>query len=229
MGIDPLGVADQFTDPRGYHYVEASQALKDLCLALPDSKRVQVPPLYRQQFIPLRRDGDDFSIVIQAWKGNLPSPFPAMPGGIGGEVGIYRTDPGRRIPRLLDLPAIERVPAIIRPQVELWVSTIIRRAVEIYESGVPLWWPFPEMNEGMGFKLIHPRNGEVLFTAQEPRGGYWNTRWMTYVSFETYRVRELAQGRGLPAFSFNYDMEINVGPYRYRWGAPGTDIERIEP
>lgn len=229
MGFDPLGLADQFTDDRGYHFVEVSEALKRMCLALPDSRRVQVPPLYKQQSTRFRRPGDTFDIVIQAWKGDLLDPFPAMPGGIGGEVGIYRTDPNRRIPPLLDLPGLDEIPAALRPAVEKYASAIIKDAVELFESGVPLWWPFPEMNVGQGFKLIHPTNGQILFTTQEPQGGYWNTRWMTIASFEKYRAHELLHGRGLPAFSYNYHMEINVGPFHFRWNDPSSDLVRFDP
>ena len=224
MGFDPLGLADEFTDSRGYHYVEVSQALKELCLELPDSKNVQVPPLYKQQSTRFRRAGDNFDIVIQAWKGDLPSVFPDMPGGIGGEVGVYRTEPGRRIPRILDLPQLEKFPAVLRPMIEKYVSAIIKFAVEKVEAGVPLWWPFPEFNAGMGFRFVHPTNGEVLFTAQEPSGGYWNTRWMSYWSFQKYRARELTHGHGMPAFAYNYNMEINVGSHHWSWGEPGSQF-----
>jgi hypothetical protein len=36
--------------------------------------------------------------VIQGWRGNCPQLYRELSGGIGGEVGIYRTIPGRQIP-----------------------------------------------------------------------------------------------------------------------------------
>gem|GEM_PF-1363711 len=212
----------EFTDSRGYHYVAVSEAWKRLCLDLPCSGRVVVPPVYRTQWLDTVIDGHE--VVLQAWKGDCPHLAHRLPGGIGGEVGIYRKIPGKSIPRDLAIPALEGFPAALRPEIKLIAETMIRDIVGWAEAGVPLWWPFPGLGVPIEMRLVNPRSGEVFFEADppEPAGSYWMSRWMSYESYALYAARELLD---VPLVTQNYIMEFSVGGRRFRWGDPDAPIE----
>jgi hypothetical protein len=93
-------------DENGYSFDEASDAWKSLCENLPCSLSLHWPGYATTKFeVTLKGE----PAVIQPWKGNCPSP-PGLPGGIGGEVGVYRRLPGRDIPAAFPgvPPALER-------------------------------------------------------------------------------------------------------------------------
>jgi hypothetical protein len=68
VDLDILDATEHYKDTRGYSYVAISDSWKRLCLDLPDSERVQIPPVYRQQSLQTTIDGKP--VVIQVWKGN---------------------------------------------------------------------------------------------------------------------------------------------------------------
>jgi len=57
MDLDILDATVHFTDSRGYRYVGISDSWKKLCLELPDSKRVKIEPVYKQQYLHTTIDG----------------------------------------------------------------------------------------------------------------------------------------------------------------------------
>lgn len=219
MDWDILDSTVDFTDPRGYRYVGISDSWKKLCLDLPCSKRVQVPPVYKERHLATTIDGTP--VVIQAWRGNCPKAFRHMPGGIGGEVGIYRQIPGKKIPKVLQIPRIDEFPKVARPLVKKVVSKVIKELVEVVESDVDLWWPFPELEAQIDMTLLHPDRDEVLFHADpsEPVGGYWMSRWMNYGSYEDYKKQ-----RKVPEHAYQYRMEFGVKGKRFRWDAVRSPI-----
>ena len=183
MDLDILDATEHYKDDRGYRYVGISDSWKRLCLDLPDSKRVQVPLLYKQQSLHTTIDG--VPVVLQAWKGDCPQLYREMPGGIGGEVGIYHSVPGKTIPDELVLPRIDSFPEALRPLVREVASRILKDAVEAAEANVEWWWPFPDLGAEIEMRFVHPDTDEELFHADpsEPAGGYWMSRWMGYGSY----------------------------------------------
>lgn len=212
-----------YVDERGYDYVGMSESWKKLCLDLPCSKRVVIEPVYKTQWLHTKIDGQD--VVIQTWKGHIPKGLRAMPGGIGGEVGIYRVEPGRRIPDLLDLPALSTFPPAMQPHVRTLVSKLLKELVEAAEHGVELWWPHPALNAQIDMKFTNPHTGDGFFAAtpSEPAGGYWMSRWMNYGSYINYIASEKLR---VPVHAHEYVMDFAVKGHRFRWADSGAPIER---
>lgn len=210
-------------DSRGFDFVAISDSWKRMCLDLPCSKRVQVPLVYKQQFLHTKIDGHD--CVIQAWKGNCPQGYRELPGGIGGEVGIYRTIKGKQIPDELAIPRLDSFPVIARPIVKKIVSKILKEAVELAEANTEWWWPFPELNVPIEMRLMYPDHKVELFDANpvEPAGGYWMSRWMSYDSHQRFTMHEKAHGNAVPQ-PYDFHMDLRVGGQKFHWGAPGSPI-----
>jgi hypothetical protein len=221
--LDILDSTVHHTDSRGYEYVAISDSWKRLCLALPCSKRVVIPGLYKQQYLKTQIDGHD--VVIQAWKGNCPQGYREMPGGIGGEVGVYRVIHGKHIPDTLAVPRIGEFPAVVRPLVTTVVSRILKEAVELGEANAEWWWPYPELGAEIQMRLLHPDHQSELFRADpsEKAGGYWMSRWMTYYSYKRFVMHETLHGNMQPR-PHEYHMDIEVKGHRFHWGAPDSAI-----
>jgi hypothetical protein len=227
MDLDILDATEDSVDARGYHYVAMSASWKRMCLDLPCSKRVQIPLVYKERHLDTTIDGED--VVIQAWRGNCPKTFRGMPGGFGGEVGIYRRMPDRRIPDTLDLPRVKDFPMFTRPIVTAIISRLVKEAVEVAEADVDWWWPYPELDARIDMRFLQPSSNDVFFEADppEPAGGYWMSRWMHPLSYERYVVHELQDGRIPPVHAYDYPMEFAVKGVRFRWGAVDAPIERL--
>jgi hypothetical protein len=87
----------------GYWFNETSESWKEMCRAFPCFAALQWPG-YASTVIEDRINGQD--VVIQLWKGWCPkflglAGVQIFPGGIGGEVGVYRRMPGRARPTSL--------------------------------------------------------------------------------------------------------------------------------
>ncbi|HTL38639.1 MAG TPA: hypothetical protein VL326_36160 [Kofleriaceae bacterium] len=201
-----------------------SESWKKLCLDLPCSKRVVIEPVYKTQWIETKIDGND--VVIQTWKGHIPRGVPGMPGGIGGEVGIYRKEPGRKIPSVLELPALEQFPATVQPLVKTYVSKIIGDLIAAAEQGVELWWPFPQLNAQIDMWFTNPATGHEFFAASpsEPAGGYWMSRWMNYGSYVNYLGHEHLK---VPRWAHEFVMEFGIKGNRFRWEHAADPIHRF--
>ena len=222
-GAGLLDSTINYTDARGYNYVGMSESWKNLCLEIPCSKRVVIPPGYPTQWIDTTIDGKD--VVIQVWKGNCPHVLPDLPGGIGGEVGIYRREPGRTIPNVLDIPALQLFPPAMRPRVAAIVSELIRQAITGLNTRTEIWWPYPALNAQIEMNFVHGKTVSEFFTASpETTGGYWMSRWMTYRSYRNYTWSELLRRRVVPVPAFKYTMEFAVKGQRFRWKEPGSAI-----
>jgi hypothetical protein len=213
-----LDAVVHLNDPRGYQLTAMSDSWKTMCLDLPCSTGVQVPDLYKQAFWQGPIDGEQ--VVIQAWKGDCPHAYRELPGGIGGEVGVYRLDATRTIPDHLSLPRVDELPAPVRAIVSDVVSRLLKNFIDLAEVGTPRWWPFPELHEEIQMRLVNPVTGDELLHADppEPAGGYWLSRWMTYESYDTYRMRY-----AVPDRAFDYAMEFSVGGQRFTWGTGGIE------
>jgi hypothetical protein len=226
LDFDLLDSSEHHKDSRGFDYVAISDAWKKMCLDLPCSKRVVIPGLYKQQFLHTKIDGQD--CVIQAWKGNCPQGYRELPGGIGGEVGIYRTIKGKKIPDTLNLPRIDEFPTILRPVLSKVVSRVLKELVQLAESNTEWWWPYPEMNGQIEMRLIHPDHESELFRADPPEraGGYWMSRWMTYGSYQRFITHEALHGNMAPR-PHDYHMDLTIKGHRFHWGAPDSAIRPI--
>jgi hypothetical protein len=222
LDLDILDSTVHHKDSRGFEYVAISDSWKKMCLDLPCSKRVKIPGLYKQQYLHTKIDGHD--CVIQAWKGNCPQGYRELPGGIGGEVGIYRVIPGKQIPDELALPRMDEFPAVVRPVVKKIVSRILKELVETAEHGVEWWWPYPELNAQIEMRLVTPDHRE-LFTAEpiEKAGGYWMSRWMSYDSYARFVAHEALHGNK-PLQPYDFHMDLAVGGKWFHWGHPDSPI-----
>jgi hypothetical protein len=206
----------------GYDFVGMSASWKKLCLELPCSNRVVIPPVYATSWIETTIEGEP--VLLQVWKGDCPHVLRGLPGGIGGEVGIYRRDNARKIPNVLDIPALNDFPAEIQPLVQRVAEEIIRLAIGTAESGTDRWWPFP-MPVKMEMRFSH--RDRPFFTVDPVEGdgtdpAYWLSRWMGYGSYGRYAISELP---GLvPLRTVDYTMEFGVAGKWFRWDAPGSAI-----
>lgn len=227
MDLDILDATEHYKDSNGYGYVAISESWKRLCLDFPDSERVQIPPVYRQQSLRTTIDGKP--VVIQVWKGNCPHAFRELPGGIGGEVGIYQLDPGRAIPHELTLPRIASFPKPLQPLVTRIASRVLKGLVEAAQANVEWWWPYPQLGEQIEMQFLHPDDDRVLFKADpaEPRGGYWMSRWMGYASYARYVLHETFHGRRVPHHAYDYRMQFSIGARKFEWDAPGSAIREL--
>jgi len=217
-----LDSVQKYEDARGYHYVGMSKSWKKLCLDLPDSPRVKIPPLYETQWIDTTIAGQP--VLIQAWNGDCPHALRGLPGGIGGEVGIYRRDDARQIPDALQIPALAEFPAAWRPEIAKIASALIEHAVGLAEEGVERWWPYPQLNAQIEMSFSH--GGRPFFTADppEPADGYWMSRWMGYGSYVKYVAHELLHGHTVPLRTAEYTMDFTVGGKAFRWDAFDSPI-----
>jgi len=178
---------------QGYDYDETSPEWKQMCTALPCFAGLWWPD-YSTAVLEDRIDGKP--IVIQLWKGFCPRFLGRKdyPGGIGGEVGIYRRMPGRPFP---PHSAVSFIPP------------------EIYEAvrakaGHDLWWAAPDLNTRVEFDLINPRINQLFFHAAQ-QTTYWRNKWMHNASYKKYRQA----AKHTPVNSWNYAMRFTVNGKTY--------------
>lgn len=185
----------EITDDRGYEFLEVDEWLAQQCSILPCFKALQWG-VYDTTIIEENINGHD--VVIQLWKGRCDKPLGSeFPGGIGGEVGIYRRIPGREVP--------SNVPSFLRP------------LLAPLAHGADIWWPYPELGVTMEFELINPKTGKTFFRTGSSQGkfGYWLTRWMRFTSYDRYK--KTVEN---PVWAVNYWMVATVNGKKYVWGPP---------
>lgn len=199
---------------------ETSESWKAMCSVLPCSLALQWPG-YSTAIVEDVIDGN--SVVIQLWKGWCPKflgpVVQVFPGGVGGEVGIYRRIPGKVRPASLPF-----LPSSLEA---LILDSLASAADE------DLWWPFPELATRVEFTLHNPVSGEVFFNAG-PQSSFWLAKWMDDASYKAY-----AEGLGAPPTilspwyidgaavpaspdGFVLDFKINGKSYPSWSEAPGT-------
>jgi hypothetical protein len=187
-------------DENGYSFDEASDAWKSLCENLPCSLSLQWPGYTTTKFeVTLKGE----PAVIQPWKGNCPTP-PGLPGGIGGEVGVYRRLSGRDIPA-----AFPGVP----PALERWLLD----RVAWLTGDSDFWWPAPDLvdESGVGFRLSRPRDGAVFFESSAEQT-YWNCKWMKTVSFFSWGVTNWTWDTEV-TFPHEFRMDFVVNGQSFSW------------
>jgi hypothetical protein len=171
----------RYTDAAGYEYVETSDWLKQVCSLLPCCEALEWPD-YATEIVCDVIDGED--VIIQLWKGWCPKLFDDFPGGVGAEVGVYRRILGRAMPRSLPLlPA--RATACLTSLAEIGDEV--------------LWWPFPELNARIEFKLINPMTNQTFFSAG-PETTYWMNKWMNHGSYAAYQRGQGKRWSELPSW-----------------------------
>jgi hypothetical protein len=207
VSISPV---KSYTDSNGYKYVETADWFKKAVSGLPCFAALHWPN-YSTEVIDDTINGKPR--VIQLWKGWCPQLADELPGGIGGEVGIYERIPGRTLPN--SKPA--GVPTAIW---DVLVMTIKTKLV------TDLWWPVSDQNE-VQFNFINPVTNKVVFPAG-PEKTYWMNKWMNTDSYEQYKK---AQGKkrwwlpagfpgnsNTPAFAAHYIMDYKINGKSYpRW------------
>lgn len=184
-------------DSFGYEYGEIAENWKLLCRQLPCFDALWWPG-YATKVIPMTVDGVD--VVVQLWKGWCQKflDLDTFPGGIGGEVGVYRRDDGRRLTAPRKLLAAYDARLVVHELDEL--------------SGRELWWPDPDLATRIGFTFVDPRTGDTLVEAG-PEETYWVGKWMHEPSYLRYA---LARHTGflLPT---DYTLVYTVNGWTYRW------------
>jgi hypothetical protein len=154
---------------------------------------------------------DGVPIVIQLWKGNCQK-FDApllsnLPGGIGGEVGIYRRIPGKAVPT--SFPGLPSGAALL--------TTLLNDLG--HAAAQDLWWPFPELGATIEMSFVNPDTREVVFTAG-PQVGYWLTKWMEPSSYSQYTKDHQAPG-GYTDYILEYTIN---GKSYHHWPAEPGDL-----
>lgn len=187
----------QYSDDRGYHYVETSDAWKTMCLDLPCFTAVAWPD-YATKVVEDTIDGKP--VVIQLWKGWCQKFLGRndFPGGIGAEVGVYHRVLGKRPPAQLSfLPS--------------GLTHLLGLSVDLADSH--FWWPFPELNAEIDFELINPKTKQTFFRAG-PERTYWMNKWMNTDSYHRYRHD---QHGNVPLFSDHYQLRYRINGKTYVW------------
>lgn len=201
------------TDSRGYSYVSVSKSWADLCQNLPCFRALSWPG-YATRVDEVTINGQ--AVVIQLWKGWCPKflgEIPGalgganFPGGVGAEVGIYRRIPRKAKPTSL--------PFLPRP-IEKLVINLIESL-----SANELWWPAPELNPQIQFRLINPVTKKIFFEGAPPvTNQYWLCKWMNDSSYSKYQADQGKRWRWLPAWvpfnsntpaaSWDYTMDYTI-------------------
>ena len=209
---DLLSPTIRYSEGAGYNFDETSESWKKLCQSLPCFLALQWPG-YATGIIEDVIDGQN--VVIQWWKGWCPKflgfiGVQSFPGGIGGEVGIYRRIPGKVRPTDF---------SFLPPPLAALVSSAISNL-----SDNDLWWPFPELNAEVEYSLTNPVNGQRFFAAG-PETSYWLAKWMDESSYVKYEGDQGLKWSALPAWwpgnsntpvdPSNYVLEFRVNGKMY--------------
>ena len=200
----PLTPTYESVDARGYRYVETSEEWMAACRTLPCFPQLWWPD-YATKVIEDTIDGKP--VVIQLWKGwcqqflNLKN----MPGGVGGEVGVYTRMPGRHI--------AESIPDLPDP----FVAKIREKVAGLGDKD--LWWPYPEseLQTTIDFEFINPQTGETVFRA-DPKRTYWRTCWMDLSSYRNYVDAQPGVwpfNKQAPALAWDYALKYTINGRTY--------------
>ncbi|MFO0587371.1 MAG: hypothetical protein U0441_07525 [Polyangiaceae bacterium] len=191
MGI----LTNTVTNAQGYEFVEATDFLASLCLPLPCWSGLRWDG-YLTTVREVHLGGE--KVVIQAWKGTCArfALLPDTPGGIGGEVGIYR--------QVADCPVPREVPPDLQASPRF----------ELPAEPCDLWWPHPAARAKLSFELLHPKTGAPFFHVGSDRtqGDFWLSHLMTFESYQRYE----SERPDCPAPHL-FKMHVHVGDYSFIW------------
>ena len=180
-----------YKDQRGYGFVEASEAWKDVCAKLPCFEGLAWDGYDTKVFLTVNNDGktpiviDGEEVIVQLWKGYIAKsqrlPFADdLLGGVGAEVGVYRADDG--------------------------IGWLMKKLVHMPPQ---LWWPVPKLGATMQYRLVNPSTDEAFFDTR-PETGYWLCKWMDPDSYKKYQSDQKANGKAVPGRATQYLMEATV-------------------
>ncbi len=193
----------QYSDGRGYGFIETSEQWKVLCSNLPCFTALQWPG-YSTLVVDDTINGEP--VVIQLWKGLCPNflGLSQFPGGFGAEVGVYRRMPGRARPTSLPF---------LPPNV---AASILSSIASLTDN--ELWWPAPDLNAQLTYTLINPNTNQPFYSAG-PETSYWLAAWMSMGSYFKY---SWDQGFKVPLMPDDYILEYTVNGKPGRWPAQGS-------
>ncbi|HZF29835.1 MAG TPA: hypothetical protein VE907_11995 [Gammaproteobacteria bacterium] len=187
-----------------YKFVETSDEWNETCEVLPCFAEMYWPG-YATKCIPTTIGGE--AIVIQLWKGFCPQLLGAncmFPGGIGGEVGIYRRLPegeehahnakklakpaARKSVRSAKGPIGKAIAAgkvtgaVLQEQGHNVDKSLaaFRHPLRTPKTAGDVWYPAPDLKTLLSFRLIHPKS------SQDPKkldGGLADTFFATPNNF----------------------------------------------
>jgi hypothetical protein len=203
--------AVRYVDPRGYSFDETSESWKELCLGLPCFMALQWPDYATAKFeVTLKGQ----AAVIQVWKGWCQKflGLQDFPGGVGGEVGVYRRIPGHARPTSLS--------GIPQP----FAGLILGFLANLPDTHI--WWPAPELADNVSFNLTNPVNNTNFFGSVGERT-YWNCKWMEDGSYSQYQSDQGKRwwwlppwwpGNSLtPPLAIGYRMDLTVNGQNFSW------------
>jgi hypothetical protein len=201
-----LSPTTEFFDADGYRYIETSMEWRLACAPLPCFAALWWPG-YGTTVIEDTIDGRP--VIIQLWKGwcqqflNLKN----MPGGIGGEVGVYRRTPGRRI--------AEALPDLPLP----YVNTIRQKIAGIGEGDLDreLWWPDPDLVTHIELEFINPITQKPVFRIG-PEETYWLAAWMDLPSYHKYADAQPGSwpfDKQVPSAAWDYHLKYKINGKTY--------------
>lgn len=186
------------TDAFGFEYAEIAENWKVLCQDLPCFDLLYWPG-YATKVFPMTIDGVD--VVVQLWKGWCQKflDLDTFPGGIGGEVGVYRRMPGRKLftPRTVAATTYD--------------NRFIVDDIKALSRG-DVWWPDPDLSVRIGLTFVNSRTGDKLLEAR-PEETYWVGKWMREGSYLRYAF---AHGSGflLPT---DYTLQYTINGETGQW------------
>jgi hypothetical protein len=202
----------RYQDGRGYWFCETSDWWKGMCANLPCFPELQWPD-YATKYYEVNLKGEP--AVIQVWKGwcqkflNLND----FPGGVGGEVGVYRRMPGRPLPTAF--------PGIPEP-----LASIILHAIKTVGPN-DIWWPAPDLADSVSFTFVNPENNNSAFFDSGAEKTYWNCKWMELDSYSQYQrdqgkrwpwAPDSVPGNSkTPLLSTGYTMRFSVNGQNFDW------------
>jgi len=195
----PLQPTRESFDANGYRYVETTDEWRQACRPLPCFAALWWPD-YSTKVIEDTIDGKP--VIIQLWKGwcqqflNLKY----MPGGVGGEVGVYARRPAR-----WDAEAMRALP-------DQYVAQIRDKIAGLGNND--LWLPYAdsELQTTIEFDFINPYTNETVFHAG-PETTYWLTRWMDLPSYHKYADAQPGTwpfNKKVPTLAWDYAMKYTI-------------------
>jgi hypothetical protein len=201
----------RYSDAHGYSFDETSESWKDFCLGLPCFMALQWPDYATAKFeVTLKGQ----AAVIQVWKGWCQKflGLQDFPGGVGGEVGVYRRVSGRARPTSL--------PGIPQPFADLVLGLLANL------PDTAIWWPAPELADSVSFSLTNTVNNTTFFSSVGERT-YWNCKWMEDGSYSTYQRDQGKRWGWLPSWwpgnsltpplAVGYTMNLTVNGQNFSW------------